>query len=79
MSWICLLRLMDPRHEEFNWFVRRWQVRLFAAAFVLPVLWFVVCVFLLRKETDGTFISAVMMTGGLLLTALLLHLWRVKR
>lgn len=69
---------MDLQRQEFNWFVRRWQVRLFAAAFVLPVLWFLVCVFLLRKETDGSTITAVLMAGGFLLAALLLQLWRVK-
>jgi hypothetical protein len=31
---------MDPQRQDFNGFVRRWQVRLFAAAFVLPVLCF---------------------------------------
>jgi len=69
---------MDLQRQEFNWFVRRWQVRLFAAAFVLPVVWFLVCVFLLRQETDGSMITAVLMAGGFLLAALLLQLWRVN-
>ena len=78
MGMTYLQTQMDTQRQQFNWFVRRWQVRLFAAAFVLPMVWFVICVFLLRQETDGTFVSAILLAGALLLATLLLQLWRVK-
>lgn len=67
---------MDPQRQEFNWFVRRWQVRLFAAAFVLPVFCFMFASFALG--TDESAVAALSLAGGLLLATLLLQLWRVK-
>lgn len=67
---------MDPQRQEFNWFVRRWQVRLFAAAFVLPVLCFMFASLVLG--TDESAAVTVILAGGLLLATLLLQLWRVK-
>lgn len=67
---------MDPQRQEFNWFVRRWQVRLFAAAFVLPVLCFMFASFALGVA-DSLAVAGTM-AAGMLLATLLLQLWRVK-
>ena len=69
---------MDPQRQEFNWFVRRWQVRLFAAAFVLPVLCFLFASYVPHLGTADSAGLAVILAGGLLLATLLLQLWRVK-
>lgn len=78
MSWINLLRSMDPQRQQFNWFVRRWQVRLFAAAFVLPVLCFLVASYVPNMGVGDSAGLSVILAGGLLLASLLLQLWRVK-
>ena len=78
LSWIFLIRPMDPQRQEFNWFVRRWQVRLFAAAFVLPVLCFLFASCVPHLGTGDSAGLAVILAGGLLLATLLLQLWRVK-
>ena len=70
---------MEPSQEAFNWFVRRWQVRLFVAAFALPVPLFVLLNFGLRREGDGSAIVCGMIGGALLLTCLLLQCWRIER
>jgi hypothetical protein len=78
MSWIDLLQPMDPQRQEFNWFVRRWQVRLFVAAFVLPVLCFLLASSVPRLGVGDSAGLSVILACGLLLAALLLQLWRVK-
>lgn len=66
---------MEPSRQEFNLFIRRWQVRLFIAAFTLPALLFVFRVFFLRGEEDVTMYACVITGGVFLLTTLLLQAW----
>ncbi|MCW1922171.1 hypothetical protein OKA05_06380 [Luteolibacter arcticus] len=66
---------MEPSQEAFNWFVRRWQVRVFVAAFALPVPLFVLLDFVLRRDDDASAIVCGMIGGTLLLTCLLLQCW----
>lgn len=68
---------MGDARQEFNDFIRRWQVRLFIAGFILPTLFFLGLVFGLGRESDGAAVGGVLMASAFFLTALLLQLWRV--
>ena len=70
---------MEPSQLEFNLFIRRWQVRLFIAAFTLPALMIVFLAGVLRMEADVIVISGGMLCAAFLLTCLLLQLWRIEK
>jgi hypothetical protein len=70
---------MEPSQEAFNWFVRRWQVRLFIAGFALPVPMWVLYVFLLGGREESAAIAFGLIGGAFLLTCLLLQCWRIER
>jgi hypothetical protein len=53
---------MNDPHQEFDFFMRRWQVRLFIAGFVLPPLL--------------SAMACAIVSAAFLVTAGLLHGWR---
>jgi hypothetical protein len=70
---------MDADRKQFNFFIRRWQVRLFILGLILPALLFVVLGLVLRMETDTSAIASVIIGAAFLLVALVLQGWRFER
>lgn len=66
---------MNDPHQEFDFYLRRWQVRLFIAGFIIPTALFVMAI-MLRMETDVSAMGCSILAGAFLLTALLLQGWR---
>ena len=65
---------MEPSQESFNWFIRRWQVRLFVAGFVLPAIMFALFVFVDRAGEEST-VACGLTAAVMLLTSFLLQCW----
>jgi hypothetical protein len=70
---------MEPSEEAFNWFVRRWQVRLFIAGFALPVPMWILYSFLLHGRERSAPMAFGLIGGAFLFTCLLLQCWRIER
>lgn len=66
---------MDPAQQEFNLFIRRWQVRLCIAAFTSPAAIFILMGFVYRRSEEATVISSVLAGGSFLFSAAMLQAW----
>jgi predicted permease len=70
---------MDAERKNFNFFVRRWQLRLFILGIILPALLFFSLAIVLRMETDVVGIGCTFLGAVFLLVALILQGWRFER
>ena len=66
---------MDPAQQEFNLFIRRWQVCLCIAAFTSPTAIFILIEFVLRGSNNGIGIACALMSGSFLFSAAMLQAW----
>lgn len=66
---------MDPAQQEFNLFIRRWQVRLCIAAFTSPAAIFILIEFVFDRSSKDTGIVCAVMGGSFLFAAAMLQAW----
>ncbi len=66
---------MNDPHQEFDFFIRRWQVRLFIGGFIVPAALLFLSV-ILHSETAGSGIACIILVVAFELPVLLLQGWR---
>lgn len=70
---------MKDQLLEHDLLVRRLQLRLVVAGLTIPPTLFVTLAFILRREADGSLLAGSIVGVAFLLTAVVVHAWRVPK